>query len=432
MSSAAAADSVWPNVTVKNFDIITTEAFEQFVGPELYLFAPVVSDAKRKEWETYADDNQGWIREDLFFRGLQNINPGYIPEEIYSFHGDDESINAYRVPIWQVAPVPTNAEIVMLDLYTEPSFRRMIDDATIVRHILLSEVVDSTFISSSIETLNKNPLREAHPRSYAVQPVFEKFSPNQDADIAGFIFSVVPWDTYFSNILPAGTNNFIVQVMDTCGTNFTYRLNGADAEILDQGFFPDPKYDYLTQTAEFATFARFDAEEQSDGVLYCSYSLSVHATAEYEEEFKTNKPLWVTMIVVLVFVFTALVFVLYDFFVQRRQNKVFKTAQQTTAIVTSLFPKNVVKKMLEADNQKPTQVSGKDKLKNFFDSDNSGDSSKGAQNDTENGTAGGIFKTKPIADFFPETTIMFGDIVGKLTDFVRMTCFLFALRRKRC
>ena len=319
----------------------------------------------------------------------------------------------------------------MLDLYTEPSFRRMIDDATTVRHILLSEVVDSTFISNSIETLNKNPLREAHPRSYAVQPVFEKFSTNQDADVSGFIFSVVPWDTYFSGILPQGTNGFIVQVMDTCGTNFTYRLNGADAIILDQGFVPDPKYDYLTQTAEFATFARFDAEKQSDGVLYCSYSLSIHATAEYEEEFKTNKPLWVTMIVVLVFLFTAMVFVLYDFFVQRRQNKVLTTAQQTTAIVTSLFPKNVVKKMLEVDNQKHTQVSGKDKLKNFFDSNDNGDSSKDAQKGTENGEAGGIFKTKPIADFFPETTIMFGDIVGKLTHFDRMVCFLHSTRTKR-
>ena len=292
----------------------------------------------------------------------------------------------------------------------------MIDDATTVRHILLSEVVDSTFISNSIETLNKNPLREAHPRSYAVQPVFEKFSPNQDADIAGFIFSVVPWDTYFSGILPEGTNGFIVQVVDTCGTNFTYRLNGADAVILDQGFVPDPKYDYLTQTAEFATFARFDEEEQSDGVLYCSYSMSVHATAEYEEEFKTNKPLWVTMVVVLVFIFTALVFVLYDFFVHRRQTKVLATAQKTTAIVTSLFPKNVVQKMLEADNNKPTHVSGKDKLKNFFDSDN-GDTSKNSENGTANGEAGTIFKTKPIADFFPETTIMFGDIVGKLAEF---------------
>lgn len=101
MSAATATDSVWPNVTIRNFDILTTELFEQFVGPELYLFAPIVSEEKRKEWEQYAHDNQGWIREDLFFRGLQNVNPGYIPNEIYSFGGDDESMNEYHVPIWQ-------------------------------------------------------------------------------------------------------------------------------------------------------------------------------------------------------------------------------------------------------------------------------------------------------------------------------------------
>jgi class 3 adenylate cyclase len=228
------------------------------------------------------------------------------------------------------------------------------------------------------------------------------------------VFSVVPWDTYFSGILPVGTNGFIVQVVDTCGTNFTYRLDGPDAIFLEEGFVPDPKYDYLVQTSEFATFARFDESKQSEGVLHCSYSLSVHATAEYEDEFETNKPLWVTIIVVMVFVFTAMVFVLYDYFVQRRQNKVLMTAQKTTAIVTSLFPKSVIKKMMEADQDlKTTQISGKDKLKSFFDGTHSGDDSRDAPNNSGDGAAGVIFKTKPIADFFPETTIMFGDIVGE-------------------
>jgi hypothetical protein len=98
---AAATEAVWPNVTVQNFDILTTESFEKFIGPELYLFAPIVSRENKKGWEEYADENQGWIKEDLFYRGLQNIQPGHIPDEIYSYYGDDESINEFHVPIWQ-------------------------------------------------------------------------------------------------------------------------------------------------------------------------------------------------------------------------------------------------------------------------------------------------------------------------------------------
>jgi hypothetical protein len=101
MASAAGTDSAWPNVTLPNFDILTTESFEQFIGPELYLFAPIVSEENRRGWEQYAQDNQGWIREDLFFRGLQNINPGPIPDEIYTNSGDDVSKNDMHVPIWQ-------------------------------------------------------------------------------------------------------------------------------------------------------------------------------------------------------------------------------------------------------------------------------------------------------------------------------------------
>jgi hypothetical protein len=292
--------------------------------------------------------------------------------------------------------VPTNADIIMLDLYTQPSFRRMIDDATIAGHILLSEVVESTFISSNIETLDKDPLRAAHPRSFAAQPIFEKFGRKSESAVVGFLFSVVPWDTYFRDILPVGTNGFVVKIMDSCGTNFAYLLNGPDANYLGEQYEPDSKYDYLVQTSEFASFARFnEANTNAEEILYCSYSLSVHATSAYEDEYTSNKPLWVTLVVLMVFLFTALVFVLYDFFVQRRQTKVLKTAQKTTAIVTSLFPKSVIKKMMEADNdvRSSIQISGKDKLKSFFDG--SGEEDSKHLKGEEAGTT--IFKTKPIA-----------------------------------
>jgi hypothetical protein len=42
---------------------------------------------------------------------------------------------------------------------------------------------------------------------------------------------------------------------------------------------------------------------------------------------------------VLIFVFTSLVFLLYDRLVERRQQKVMSTAMQSSAIVSSLFPR---------------------------------------------------------------------------------------------
>lgn len=103
---------------------------------------------------------------------------------------------------------------------------------------------------------------------------------------------------------------------------------------------------------------------------------------------------------------------MYDFYVTRRQNKVALAAKRSNAVVASLFPKNVRERMLkEAEEQilanEKAGVKGhlrlgnvpKSQLKNFLDDGIA--------------RAGGIaFDTKPIADLFPDTTIMFGDVCG--------------------
>jgi len=402
----------WPNTTLPNFDIRTTEQFETKAGAELYIFAPIVNRTEGSGFEAYAWENQGWIKEDLELRGLGKIKPGKIPRRIYSFSSDYEeealSSNNY-VPIWQISPVPTTADIILLDLYTHPSFQRMIDDCTIVKHTLLSEVVDRKFLSNSIQTLDRDSERDDFPRSYAIEPIFETFS--DDPDLVGFIFAVIPWDTYFLDVLPPGTNGFIVRILDSCGTTFSFRLDGADVTYLGGQFDPNPKYLPLVQSREFAEFARFDGEVVNDFITHCSYQIEVHPADDLANSFLENRePVVYSSVILVVFIFTALVFVVYDFFVQQRQQKVLSTAQKTSAIVSSLFPKSVQKRIMAsaAVEEKPSRwitFSGKDKLKSFL-----GNEGEESIDKSQHVTA--VYKSKPIADFFPETTIMFADIVG--------------------
>jgi hypothetical protein len=407
-SYSVGSGAVWPNVTMKNWDILTANALDDSsIGPELYIFAPIVPENQKKAWEAYAMENQGWIKDDLALRERGDVDPGEINEEIYAYNFDKESwqfVN-FSLPIWQIGPVPSNADIIMMDLYTQSSFRRMVDDAYLVRHILLSEVVDRTFFWDDIEIYGSDPTKEDDPRSFAIQPVYDSFA--DDASLTGFLFAIIPWNTYFVDVLPYGIEGLVVQVNDTCGSNFAYLVNGPDAEYLSEGFEPDPAYDYLSETADFAAFTRFnEIATESDEILHCSYTISVHATSEYATSFETSKPLYLTLVVLTVFVFTAFVFVIYDIMVARRQKKVMRTAQKATAIVSSLFPKNVGNRLLaeamdddSSNKRHRTSTSGKDKLRVFFDR---------GEDDAKNGSG----FDKPIADFFPDTTIMFGDIVG--------------------
>jgi hypothetical protein len=68
------------------------------------------------------------------------------------------------------------------------------------------------------------------------------------------------------------------------------------------------------------------------------YTLSIYPSIEYRESFESYELVLLAVVVVTIFLFTIGVFAVYDAMVQRRQHKVLETAQQTTAIVKSLFP----------------------------------------------------------------------------------------------
>ena len=83
-------------------------------------------------------------------------------------------------------------------------------------------------------------------------------------------------------------------------------------------------------------------------------------------------------------------------FVQSRNKKVENVAARSNAIVSSLFPSNVRDRLL-AENMEVHVLNGKSGAKSALN---------GNDKDV------GVYKSKPIADLFPETTVLFGDIVG--------------------
>jgi hypothetical protein len=108
-----------------------------------------------------------------------------------------------------------------------------------------------------------------------------------------------------------------------------------------------------------------------------------------EQEYYTKKPAIYTTLVVVVFLFTSLVFVGYDYFVERRQRVVMlKSAVKSLQIVSSLFLA-VVRNRLFGDGAAQEQdppVGGaggaqrpsvaKQRIKGFLDNDDRDNSSK--------------------------------------------------------
>lgn len=147
-------------------------------------------------------------------------------------------------------------------------------------------------------------------------------------------------------------------------------------------------------------FAPFLHHNFSDTKEHCEYDLRIFPSGTLEAQFRTNRPFIYMAVVVAVFLVTALVFVIYDWLVTVRQNKVMATAKRTNAIVSSLFPKNVRDRIMQEaqeqaeqdlQNQKGSifRAGAKTKLKMFLDEDIA------EQDQTK------TFDSKPIADLFP-------------------------------
>jgi hypothetical protein len=83
----------------------------------------------------------------------------------------------------------------------------------------------------------------------------------------------------------------------------------------------------------------------------CQYNIRIYPTKEGDEYYNDMFPLIITLTVAAVFLMTAAVFYFYDLMVERRQKVVLATAQRSTAIVSSIFPRQVRDQLLQAPVQ---------------------------------------------------------------------------------
>ena len=123
----------------------------------------------------------------------------------------------------------------------------------------------------------------------------------------------------------------------------------------------------------------------------CCYDIHVYPTMEFYNMYNTSTPLVITFSIVGVFIVTVFMFLFYDRLVERRQKIVLAKATQSTAIVSSFFPKNVWHQLMEAEaaNVKGLEMANKSRLKGFL-----------AGDDKENESS-----AAPIADLFPNCTV---------------------------
>jgi class 3 adenylate cyclase len=245
------------------------------------------------------------------------------------------------------------------------------------------------------------------PFSQIVFPIFADFSSGESP--TGFLSSYVFWLDFLADNLPESVQQVVVVLENGCGQQVSYEVNSnRQATYLGEGDFHDRQFNELEQSIRIQDIAgnQDQSELTFSGVNlndeYCPYTIRLYPSEAMQDIYTTSRPIMYTLLVVGTFIITSLTFLGYDFMNEKRNTAVMENARQTNLIVSSLFPAIVRDRLfkegkggnLEGDSKR-ILATPRNMLKSFIDD---------GQKD--------ISKTTPIADLFPDTTVMFADIAG--------------------
>lgn len=426
-SYAMSAEYTWPFVVFPDFQVRGILSNHDTQAHTLSI-NPLVYPKDLDQWSDFTLNNQEWMAEahmydqtvhselyemeshesdyehDQTVRWNETGVTGYVwkhdADDRYAKERVDQAL--VYTPIWQRAPPCDYATQINQDLRSDPTFTGHIDGMLAANHPVITAVVEATYLETNYEQ-RFNPKEYAEPHSYILTPVYDTLLENRTA--VAFLSAFLRWGAFFTDVLPSSQHGIFVVLDSNCGGAFTYEIFGRKPVYIGEGNLHDTRVDDDPLVDHFEFSPESALGEIKGEIEFCHYYAHVYPSQEWREQFSSNAPYTYAATVMGCFMATALGFLVYDFLVQRRQNKVMQSAARTNKIVTSLFPANVRARLLEeADDVKGPKDFGANVFRNSGKKDNS---LFAAESPSE-----AIFGSKPIADLFPNTTIMFGDMVG--------------------
>jgi hypothetical protein len=356
--------------------------------------------------DDFPQDYLGWnisevepVPEEMYslpwFSELNDTRRGYSNEE-----GFMESIMrnltyepiGFCAPVAQFGPAPSNTSVVKMDLFAHQIFKKEMVASLEYDVSVISEPEDLGFLLEYVEHTN---IPKEELRSFTLDPVKEDF--RDDSKTIGYIVGIVPWSTFFRNLLPEDVNGIVVTIESDCGGTFTYTVNGGKPDLSEMGDLHDTKYDGMGVRKQF-----FWKEHPKGQSRHCHFDLVIYPSAEFEASYTSSAPFLFGGAVVMAFAFTGVLFVIFNKVMAKHHKKVQDQADRAEAIVASVFPKKIGDRLIAeaADNtgkgSHPRDRSSSGMLKKFLAS----------------GEKDPVERSKPIADLFPNTSVLFADIVG--------------------
>eukprot|EP00980_Cylindrotheca_fusiformis_P020474 scaffold7523_cov118-Cylindrotheca_fusiformis.AAC.2 len=411
ISSEATADpnASWPFVTVPNYSL-KSQKIAELVGLEspMITLCPIVNEDDRDKWPSFVSEwAPVWYQESLDnerenkFTVEEMMNSTILFLHYYEFYFDDDGVLQQNIkpvpwpgPIlanWQAFPLENNIDLFLthrsMDMLTFPE---MADQFQITSLTLAPSIGFLAILNTEPE---KGELGELFIDSQIVQPIIE------DGNLVAVIRLKLPWLEFFRNLNIDGLSDTVAVLRSSCNigigplfsnsteTNvLSFWIDSSETVFLGLQDAHNPKYDDLV-VSRVVVDVDLDISQLPEDVCVPELTLDLYPTEELEATFHTSSPELYTVVVVAIFAFTSLVFLLYDYFVGRRQRKFMARIMRQDRIVSDVFPAAIRDRLYESEQ-------------------------KGSKEDNLLDPLGGGGGGAPLADLFLETTVVYADIAG--------------------
>jgi class 3 adenylate cyclase len=390
---------------------------------------PIVTADTRLDYDNFSVMMQQWIPEGLTFQEIWadsswvqpddwEVTVGKIEPTIGTLTAEGERVVATGpgpfLPKWQSTPVLDDLSSISLDLLSHPGYEKILKAGLQSGRVIIGETYDP--FEENEDSTDKHEILKKYlqrwrevGRSYEDDPVTDLVFPVYDSffgdrNLVGLIHNHIYLRNYLSKILVEGEGPLVATFENTCGQMHSYKIEGHEVSYLGTAGsleYSDEIHETLTSFKEMTKL--FDADETVDGE--CLYSLRMAPHDALSAKFATQDPVIYTVVLACVFLFTSFVFLAYDILVERRQRKVMAKALQSGNIVSSLFPKAVRDRMYA----KPNETQARQRPEQAF---NGKSTQLNSMMDDEQQAKNDILTSEPVADLYPNCTVLFADLKG--------------------
>jgi class 3 adenylate cyclase len=408
------SNTVWPYFTDPNYHMIVSN-FMNTTGTHMVAISPIVhNETESENWANYSQSKQGWIKDGLAFQQKP------VPDEMEEIFPSIFRVSAGEkvpevgpgpfLPVWQMIETPQDSSVFNFNLLSDQHYAEVFAAVLQNRIATMTDLLDTSL-------LDFNDLLGHHhdsPFSMLLYPIFRDVTRKE---IVAILNTDVNWVPLFALASDEQTPPVDVVVDEGCRRKFTVRVHGARSHFMGYGDLHDSTYD------EYESVFKFSSHLPTHHIAgpNCSYDVRVFPTQDFWETYNTSHPGSTAGVIIAVFVFTCIIFCLYDAAVHERQRKILRVAAQSHKILSILYPKTIRDRLFGAEPQGEETNNGKSKkgkirrklnedilkkatkyqLKHFMK-----DSPITESNAME------YFDSKPIADLFLHATVLFADISG--------------------